>query len=1262
MADRGDTHYSVPSLNLWFFLSSVFFLGTMVWAVVDDWDAEWKTYQRNFRELELAKAQSARAALEAEGAVANRDQLALAVYEASVALASQGSALKDAEREQYNLKEVRFKLEEEFKMAKSTLNWEVYGSEKTVLEGDADIPQLEATELAAYREDVAARELLFEQATIKWEGQKELVSEMRAAVAAAEKELAGGTKALARVEERIESLAPGDVATQVANFIRDDLPGLEFIGPNLKVQKFIPEGITFDLNFTSKGRIDMCSTCHMGIENDAFEGEAQPYASHPRLDLFLSSKSPHPAKEFGCTACHRGAGEGLSFQHSDHRPSNEEEEAAWASSDKHWHKQHHWDYPMLREQDVEAGCVQCHKTSMELIADSAPRVTQGYRLFEEKGCYACHKVDWFPTDRRPGPALTNLAAKLTPEFTNAWISNPRGFRPSTNMPHFFNLENWPEEEVVVTSEYGAGREIMGGEWNRAAVAAITTFLYDRHELNAVEPIPADVRAAADAERGREVMNLAGCFACHNTSPYMGETDVVDSLSNNSTERNQMGPNLRGVATKLNEDWLYQWILDPSSYWPHTRMPNLRLSEADAMDITAYVFEDPDAIFTDTPRGWEEDSEYRVNLSPDVLREQARWYFQKDGRTILEARLNDEWSDTDVLASKLGERLVMSYGCFSCHEIGGMQTMMPIGTELSSWGSKTVDKLDFGQHYLKEVAGLPKLDHHYREGWLERKLLRPRVYDIDKVKVPKDRARMPFFGFSKDEAEAIATFVLGLVNDDVPGKKMVPDAEQAVSDAGMRAVRQKNCMSCHVVDNSRVTFRDENGGIKTVRGVLQPLLDENIPPSMNSMEAFASDRELAELNADEEVEEVIIKLLEAEPDYGGPGELHFVEIDDLVDVTPSVGGQFVDQMLEYYMLGTVVADENGEPMAWTHGGTDDQGVMQIEDVDGVVRPYSSTERDKLRWTFAPPVLLNEGHKLQADWFYSFLGSPSTIRKQLRVKMPTFAFDPGEAEAIVGYFGNKARWEWHSRYARTLRLALGRQMLSGLNDPDSHGWNMPADSLTWPIFPLANITDPGPGLSPEEMEARMSAYPKLKLDAATIRSIEAGYKTDVLASFDKLKAWGDSQGFSLVGPLKRGTETLERRTAAYLAARHSFLAVGEVVGAEGVNCFQCHPNGTSYVETPISWAPPLDGVRTRLRPDWVREWLWNPPATYVGTAMAVNFGSDAPQYQAQYPASTNAEQIDAVMDWVYNMDHRASDIQANTITEQAGKIKELESQLK
>jgi hypothetical protein len=52
----------------------------------------------------------------------------------------------------------------------------------------------------------------------------------------------------------------------VANVIRDEVPGLDFIGPSILVNKVVLENLTFELNFTKKRRIDMCHTCHVGID------------------------------------------------------------------------------------------------------------------------------------------------------------------------------------------------------------------------------------------------------------------------------------------------------------------------------------------------------------------------------------------------------------------------------------------------------------------------------------------------------------------------------------------------------------------------------------------------------------------------------------------------------------------------------------------------------------------------------------------------------------------------------------------------------------------------------------------------------------------------------------------------------------------------------------------------------------------------------------------------------------------------------------
>ena len=96
MADRGDTHYHVPHLNLWFLVSSVFFLLTMVWTVIDDWNAEWKGYQRDFRRLELVKAEEAREELVRQGAETQRKELQAAVTRAQETIDASEKELAEA--------------------------------------------------------------------------------------------------------------------------------------------------------------------------------------------------------------------------------------------------------------------------------------------------------------------------------------------------------------------------------------------------------------------------------------------------------------------------------------------------------------------------------------------------------------------------------------------------------------------------------------------------------------------------------------------------------------------------------------------------------------------------------------------------------------------------------------------------------------------------------------------------------------------------------------------------------------------------------------------------------------------------------------------------------------------------------------------------------------------------------------------------------------------------------------------------------------
>ena len=51
-------------------------------------------------------------------------------------------------------------------------------------------------------------------------------------------------------------------------------------------------------------------------------GVPQPYSTHPRLDLFVGSTSPHPMQTFGCTICHQGQGSATSFKWASHTPEH----------------------------------------------------------------------------------------------------------------------------------------------------------------------------------------------------------------------------------------------------------------------------------------------------------------------------------------------------------------------------------------------------------------------------------------------------------------------------------------------------------------------------------------------------------------------------------------------------------------------------------------------------------------------------------------------------------------------------------------------------------------------------------------------------------------------------------------------------------------------------------------------------------------------------------------------------------------------------
>ena len=140
-------------------------------------------------------------------------------------------------------------------------------------------------------------------------------------------------------------------------------------------------------------------------------GFPEPYASHPRLDLYVGSLSPHKMTDVGCTVCHEGQGSGTSFNYASHTPNTIEQENDWWK-EYGWFSNHHWIFPMHPKRFAESSCLKCHHDVVELGSSErfpetpAPKLLAGHNLIQAYGCYGCHEINGYKSaTERIGPDL-----------------------------------------------------------------------------------------------------------------------------------------------------------------------------------------------------------------------------------------------------------------------------------------------------------------------------------------------------------------------------------------------------------------------------------------------------------------------------------------------------------------------------------------------------------------------------------------------------------------------------------------------------------------------------------------------------------------------------------------------------------------------------------------------------------------------------------------------------------------------------------------
>jgi mono/diheme cytochrome c family protein len=187
---------------------------------------------------------------------------------------------------------------------------------------------------------------------------------------------------------------------------------------------------------------------------------------------------------------------------------------------------------------------------------STPSEEEGLRvagtgLLEQYNCLGCHNIAG-----QGGTIAPNLAyegSKVRGDWLLSFLKQPQKIRPlmQARMPTF----PLTEQQAINLRDH-----------------IMTAFLDARVPKGAqvAQVITPDLAAQGE----KLFWEKYPCFTCHQIQGKTGGAAV--------------GPDLTDAWKRLNPDWMVQWIKNPQSFEPATLMPNLGLTDAEAIALVAYL--------------------------------------------------------------------------------------------------------------------------------------------------------------------------------------------------------------------------------------------------------------------------------------------------------------------------------------------------------------------------------------------------------------------------------------------------------------------------------------------------------------------------------------------------------------------------------------------------------------------------------------------------------------------------------------------------
>jgi mono/diheme cytochrome c family protein len=511
----------------------------------------------------------------------------------------------------------------------------------------------------------------------------------------------------------------------------------------------------------------------------------------------------------------------------------------------------------------------------------------------------------------------------------------------------------------------------------------------------VERVP----MAAKLNKGRELIEQYGCYACHKIDGWQ--------------HLKKPGPMLTKIKSKVSKEFMKNWIWSPHAFNPKSKMP---------------------AFFAQTNNSKPEFMQKNiaeVNAMAEYL-----WNNSRDYKPSMKYRGGN---------AERGKGLIQEVGCISCHEVKGVDAnYAKVGSRkgpyLAGLGSK-VDKdwlvswLKKPSHFSAETV-MPSFRLTDKEANdIAAFLLNDKNKYFEKLKFesadPKVRDEILLTYFAAFEPIKMAEAKLAKMSEQEKEKEL-----------GYRSIGKYGCYSCHTIS-----------GFKANRAPIGPDLSGEGSKPVTQF-GYGLQHQIGH-NRHEWISAHLknpriwdsglpkpFKDLNRMPNF-------YLREDEIDAIVTALLGQVTDPIPMNGMRLLSANEKIAEKGKKIVRKFNCEGCHKIDGQGGLLVKALEDPGE------GAPYLVKEGHRVQADWFFNFLENVYPIRPWVKVRMPNFNLTHEQKSDIVAYFQADANqttfakgnydWKWEPGEEAAAKkifneLACTSCHTGGFNNDEAQGPNL------------------------------------------------------------------------------------------------------------------------------------------------------------------------------------------------------------------------------